>query len=423
MRFEVESIGALKKRIIVEIPAETVSSEIEAAYGKLKSQVRMDGFRKGKVPRSVLERYYKDHVIYDVTTKLINDSFNRALSENEIIPVSEPEVEAEPLAAGSVFKYTATVEIRPEVEVKGYEGMKIEKEKVSVSDNMVDERIEALRRQNLTLKDVERSLRDGDTAIIDFEGFMDGVPFEGGKGEGVPLKIGSGRFIPGFEEQLVGMSAGDEREISVKFPSDYSHKDFAGKDAAFRVRLNGIKEEILPDDDDEFAKDLGYGTLDELRAHIRSDMEREKEAEAKGKMKDRIIDTLIEGNPFEAPQSMVKKQKDFLIDDLRKKYGRAGLEIDKEIEKGEAADNLEKAALKQVKGAMIISEIAKKEGIKVGEAEVNEKLGSIAAEHHVDLAALRSYYEKNKLLEPLRRQILEDKVFDAVISKANVVEI
>jgi trigger factor len=423
MQFSVESIGSVKKRISVEIPAETVDSEIEAAYGKLKSEVRMDGFRKGKVPRSILERYYKGKVEYDVASKLINESFNKAVSEEGLFPISEPEVEADLISPGNVFKYTATVEIRPEITVKGYEGLRIEREKVSVTDAMVDKRIEALRRQNLTLNDVERPLRDGDTAIIDFEGFMDGVPFKGGKGEGVPLKIGSGRFIPGFEEQLVGMSAGDEKEISVKFPEDYHHKDYAGKDATFGVRLKGVKEEVLPAVDDELAKDIGLGSLNDIRDYVRKGIEREEEAKVKAKMREQVIDALIEANPFEVPQSMVKKQKDYLISDLKNRYGRSGVDIEKEIEKGGSlAGDLEERALGQVKTALILAEVAKKEGLRVTEGELDERLISMAVEARMDAATLRSYYEKGKLLDALRREILDDKVFDLILSKANVIE-
>jgi len=423
MRFDVESIGEVKRKISVEIPAEDVVSEIEAVYDRLKNQVKMDGFRKGKVPRSLLERYYKDQVEYDVTSKIINDSFNTALSEKAISPVSEPEIEAELFIPGSPFKYTATVEIRPEIELRGYEGLRIEKGKISVTDKMVEERVEALRRKNLTLSDVDRPLRDGDTAVIDFEGFMAGVPFEGGKGEGAPLKIGGGRFIPGFEEQLVGMSNGEEREISVKFPSDYNHKEFAGKDATFKVKLKGVKEEILPSVDDEFAKDLGFGTVDELKAIVRKGMERDEEAKIKAGMKEDVMDLLIEGNSFEVPPSMVKKQKDYLMEDIKKKYGKSGVDIDKEIEKGGGlADDLEKRALKQVKGALILMEIAKKEGLRVTDGELEERFNSMAAEAHVDVAALRGYYEKNKLTDAVRREILDDKIFDLVISRAEVVE-
>lgn len=424
MKFEVESIGTVKKKISVEIPAETVKTEVEAAYGRLKNQVKMDGFRKGKVPRTILERYYKDKVEYDVTSKLINDSFNAVLSEKKIFPVSEPDVDADRLSLENAFKYTATVEIRPEVDVKGYEGLKIEKEKVSVSDAMIDERIEALRKQNLTLKDVERPLKDGDTAMIDFEGFMDGVPFEGGKGEGVPLRIGSGRFIPGFEEQLVGMSAGDEKEISVKFPADYNHKVFAGKDATFKVKLNGVREEILPVLDDEFAKDLGLESLVALKDQVKKGMEKDEEARIKAKMREQAVEALIEANPFEVPQSMVKKQKDYLIEDLKKRYGKSGVDIDQEIaEGGGLTDDLEKKALVQVKAAIILMEIAKKEGLKVTDGDLNERLNAVAVEARVDVATVRSYYEKNNILDAVRREILDDKIFDLVIGKAKVVEV
>lgn len=419
MKFEVENIGAVKKKISVEVLAETVHSEIEAAYSKLKNQVRIDGFRKGKVPRTVLERYYKGHVEYDVVSKLINDSFNKVLSEKDIFPVSEPEVEPESFTPGMAFKFTATVEVRPDVEVKSYDGLKIKKEKVTVTDAMVDERVDALRKQNLTLNDVNRPLKDGDTAVIDFEGFIEGVPFKGGKGEAVPLKIGGRTFIPGFEEQLIGLSSGDEKDIKVRFPDDYGHKEFAGKDATFKVRVKGVKEEILPIVDDEFAKDLGFETLDKLKVQVKNGIQKDEEARIKAKMREQAMDALIQCNQFDVPQSMVKKQKDFLLGELKKKYDRAGLEIDKEIEQGGGlADDLEKRAVEQVKGALILMEIAKKEGLKVTGSELDERLNSIATDANIDVATVKSYYEKNKLMDLLRREILDDKIFDLVISRS-----
>ena len=417
MRFEVESIGAVKRKISVEVSAETVNSEIEAAYSKLKNQVKIDGFRKGKVPRSILERYYKGHVEDDVANKLINDGFNKVLSERDIYPVSEPEVEPEPFVPGSAFKFTATIEVRPEVGIKGYDGLKIKKEKVSVTDKMVEEGIDAIRKQRMTLNDVDRPLKDGDTAIIDFEGFMKGAPFKGGKGEGVPLNIGGGKFIPGFEEQLVGLSAGDDKEIRVKFPEDYGHKEFAGKDATFKVRVKGVKEEILPAADDEFAKDLGFETLDKLRAKVRDGIEKEEEARIKAKTREQVMDALIEGNQFDVPQSMVMKQEEFLMEELKKRYGRERLEPDNEVKK-----DLKKRALDQVKAALILIEIAKKEGLKVTDSDLDERFNSMAAETNIDVAEVRSYYEKNKLMEAIRREILDDKIFDLVISRAVVTE-
>ncbi|MEK6725942.1 MAG: trigger factor [Deltaproteobacteria bacterium] len=423
MRFEVENIGAVKRKISVEVPAETVNSEIEAAYSKLKNQVKIDGFRKGKVPRSILERYYKGHVEYDVASKLINDGFNKVLSERDIYPVSEPEVEPEPFVAGSAFKFTATVEVRPEVGIKGYDGLKIMKEKVSVTDKMVDESIDAIRKQRMTLNDVDGPLKNGDTAIIDFEGFINGAPFKGGKGEAAPLKIGDGKFIPGFEEQLVGLSVGADKELRVRFPDDYGHKEFAGKDATFKVRVKGVKEEILPAADDEFAKDLGFETLDKLKAKVRDGIEKDEEARIKAKMREQVMDSLIATNQFDVPQSMVSKQRDFLLEELKKKYKRAGREIDKEIQQGPAlAEDLEKRALQQVKGAMILMEIANKEGLKVTDSDLDERFSYMAAETNIDVAEVKSYYEKNKLMDAIRREILDDKIFDFVTSRANVVE-
>lgn len=423
MRFDVENVGSVKRKISVEVSAETVKSEIETAYSKLKNQVKIDGFRKGKVPRSILERYYKGQVEYDVASKLINDGFNKALSETEIVPVADPEVEPEPFVAGSAFKFTATVEVRPDVEVKGYDGIEIKKEKVNVTEIMVDDRINAIRKQGMTLNDVERPLKNGDTAILDFEGFMDGAPFKGGKGEGVPLRLGDGKFIPGFEEQIYGLSCGEEKEIKVRFPDDYAHKEYAGKDATFKINVKGIKEEILPVLDDEYAKDLGIETLDKLRAKVREAIEKEEDARIKADMREQAMAYLVGANQFDVPQSMVNKQRDFLIEELKKKYKQAGLELNKDLQQGEVmAGDLENRALLQVKGAMILTEIARKEDLKVTDSDLTERLKSIATDANMDVDTVKGYYEKNKLMDAIRREILDDKLFDIIVSRAKVVE-
>ncbi|MEK7850338.1 MAG: trigger factor [Deltaproteobacteria bacterium] len=424
MRFDVENISAVKKKISVEVPAERVVSEIEAAYGRLKNQVKMDGFRKGKIPRTVLERYYHGQVNYEVLSKLINESYKRVLSEHGIVPVSDPEIDAQPIAAGTPFKYSVTVEVQPEMEITGYEGLKIEKERVSILDSMVNEKIEELRKRHATLEDVERPLGSGDTGLIDFEGVIDGTPFKGGKAQDMLIKIGSGRLIPGFEEQLVGMSAGEEKDINVRFPEDYNHKEFAGKDATFRVKLKEVKLEILPSVDDEFAKDLNFSTLDELKAEVRKGMEKEAAIVARNKMRVQAVNALIEKNPLDVPRAMLEKHKESLLGDLKKKYTGAGIDFDAEAEKNSGImDNIEKTALAQIKGVQILMTIARKEGIKVGDNELEERLRTMAEEFNADVAAMKGYYEKNKLMDTLRREILEDKVYDFIISKANVVEV
>lgn len=424
MRFDVENISAVKKKINVEIPAERVVSEIEAAYGKLKNQVKMDGFRKGKVPRPVLERYYQGQVNYDVLSKLINESYKRVLSEHGIVPVADPEIDAQPITAGTPFKYSVTVEVQPEMEITGYEGLKIEKERASIPDSMVNEKIEELRKRHATLEDVERPLGPGDTGLIDFEGVIDGTPFKGGKAQDMLLKIGSGRLIPGFEEQLVGMSAGEEKDINVRFPEDYNHKEFAGKDATFRVKLKEVKLEILPSVDDEFAKDLNFSTLDELKAEVRRGMEKEAALAVRNKMRVQALNALIEKNPLDVPREMLEKHKESLLEDLKKKYAGAGIGFDAEAEKNSGImDSIEKTALAQIKGVQILMTIARKEGIKVGDNEIEERFKSMAEEFNADIAAMKGYYEKNKLMDVLRREILEDKVYDFIISKASVVEV
>lgn len=424
MRFDVENISDVKKKINVEIPAEKVASEIEAAYGKLKNQVKMDGFRKGKVPRPVLERYYQGQVNYDVLSKLINESYKRVLSEHGIVPVADPEIDAQPIMAGTPFKYSVTVEIRPEMEIASYDGMKIEKEKVSISDSMVNEKVEEIRKKHATLEDAEGPLEPGRTGLIDFEGIMDGVPFKGGKAQDMLLKIGSGRFIPGFEEQLIGMSVGEEKEINVRFPEDYSNKELAGKEATFRVKLKGVKLEILPAIDDEFAKDLSFSTLDELKADVRKGMEREVALVARNKMRVQVITALIEKNPFDVPREMLERHKERLLEDLKKKYTGTGIDVGAVLEKDSSImDNIEKTALAQIKGVQLLMTIARKEGIKVGDSEVEERLKSMAEEFNVDIADLKEYYAKNKLMDVLKREILEDKVYDFIIGKANVVEV
>ena len=278
MNVTVEELSSIKKKLIVEIAAEQVSTEIEKAYLKIAKTVTVKGFRKGKVPRRLLEQQYAPRMENDVVGSLINDSLYKAMIENKINPVSQPQVVESPkLESGNPFVYEAEVEIRPEVVAKDYTGLKLEKEKFEFDEAVVDERLQQLIESRSSLEvSTRKKSREGDTVIIDFEGLIDETAFENGTAKDYQLELGTGSFIPGFEEQIIGMKREEEREVEVSFPENYGAKELAGKAAKFKVVLNEITEKVAHKANDDLAKEVGFDIIEDLKARIRDDSKREQ---------------------------------------------------------------------------------------------------------------------------------------------------
>ena len=317
MSLQVEKLEKNMAKLTIEASAEDLEKAIEQAYQKQKKQISIPGFRKGKVPRQMVDKMYGKEVFYeDAANALIPDAYDKALEECEEDIVSSPKIEVTQIEAGKTFIFTATVALKPEVKLGKYKGVKVDKIDTTVTDEEVDAEINKEREnnaRNITVED--RPVKDGDMTTLDFEGFVDGVAFEGGKGENYPLTIGSGAFIPGFEEQLVGAEIGKEVEVKVTFPEDYQAENLKGKDAVFKCTIKEIKEKQLPELDDEFASEVSeFETLAEYKEDIKKNLTEKKEKDAKNAKEDAAIQAAVEASEMEIPEAMLETQQRQMVD-------------------------------------------------------------------------------------------------------------
>src|SRR5512139_1312123 len=328
MKTSVEEISSIKKKVLIEIPEDQVNKEVESFYKDLGKKAKIKGFRPGKVPRNILERYFKDYVKAEVVQKLIQDTYPQALSEIDLQPVSPPVIDPGEFEGGKSFQYSAVIEVKPDLKLEGYTGLKIEGKKEEVKDEEVEARLKSLQNLHANLKTISeaRPIQAGDFVIVDYEASIGGKPLEGGKAIDFTLEVGSGQFIPALEEKLIGLKPEEEKEIEVSFHQDYGYQKWAGKTISFHVKIKEIKEKILPPLDDEFAKDLGdYSSFEELKAKLKGEIEKEKELALERQLKDQLIDQLLEANPFEVPESLVEEQAKALVSDTKLKLAAQGV--------------------------------------------------------------------------------------------------
>lgn len=428
MQIKVESLSKVKKRISFEIPAARVSSEIEKVYDQIRKRAAIKGFRKGKAPQSILEKHYSDMMEEDVLKNLVNDTYFNVLRDERIFPVSHPVIESDALKKGESFKYSATVEVFPEVEVKDYVGLEVKREKYLLDEAVIAKRLQEMQESMAQMKPVDenRAAATGDFVTLDFKGFVDGVPFEHGDAEDFQLELGSGRFIPGFEEQLVGMKVGDEGEVKVIFPTEYGSKELAGKEATFAVKIKELKVKELPSLDDEFAKQFGeFDTLEQLQAKLVEYHEKQQKERIEGDVRERLVKALIERNELEVPEALVERQLHLMLENTKKRlaFQRLTLEMMGLDEKSYLEQFRETAEI-QVKGSLLLEALAGQEGITVAEQEIEEKYRQIAAENSQDVAGVKKYYDEHEAArENLVAQLKEDKVVELLLGKAKVTEV
>ncbi|HYA91739.1 MAG TPA: trigger factor [Thermodesulfobacteriota bacterium] len=424
MKASVEEISSIKRKISVEIPEDQVVKEVDSFYKDLGKKAKIKGFRPGKVPRNILERYFKDYVKAEVIQKLIEESYPKALSETELQPVSPPAIDPGAFEGGKPFQYSALVEIKPDIKLEGYAGLKLEGKKEEVTDEEVAQRMKALQNLHANLSTISevRPIQAGDYVIVDYEAKVDGKPLEGGKAVDFTVEVGSGQFIPTFEEKLIGLRVEEEKEIEVSFPADYGYQKWAGKTVSFHVKTKEIKAKILPPLDDEFAKDLGdYSSLDELRAKLKGEIEKEKALALEQQLKDQAVNQLLEANPFEVPESLVEEQAKAMVSDTKLRLAAQGvvlknLGVSEEKLQGDYRD----MAQKQVKTFLILEKIANQEGITVTDEEADHRLKEISERMRQPFEKVKGYYEKNGLLPEVKAGILRDKTLNFLLEKANV---
>jgi trigger factor len=424
MKVTVEELSAVKKKVNVEIPEEEVRGEIDSFYKDLGKKAKVKGFRPGKVPRSILERYFKDYAKGEVTQKLIQDSVPNAFTEASINPVSLPAIEPGELEAGKPFSYSATIDVKPEFTIQEYAGLKIEGKKEEVKEEEVENRLKNLQNLHANLKTISepRPVQKGDYVVLDYEGRMDGKPLEEGKALDVAVEVGTGRFIPELEEKLVGILPDQEKEIEVSFPAEYGYEKWAGKTIFFHVKIKEIKEKILPVLDDEFAKDLGdYASLEELKGKMRDDIAKAKETALERQLKDQIVDRLIEANPFEIPESLVEEQAKALVSEMKMRLASQGMDLQHlGVTEEKLHEDYRPAAEKQVRTYLVLEKIAEKEGVTATDEEVEKRLQEISEKSRQKLEAIKAYYEKNGLLPEVRAGILNEKILDLLLQRAEI---
>jgi trigger factor len=428
MQVKVESLSKIKKKINFEIPAERVGLEIDKAYEEIRKRASVKGFRKGKVPRAYIEKNFIAMMEQDVLKSLVNDTYFKALLDEKLFPVAHPVIESDDLIKGESFKYSATVEVYPEVKVTDYAGLEVVKEQYVEDKEIVERRLREMQENMAQLKPAEegRPAAQGDFLLIDFKGFIDGVPFENGAAVDYNLELGAGRFIPGFEEQIIGQKCREEKNITVTFPESYASKDLAGKEATFSVTIKEIKTKELPPLDDELAKVFGeFETLAQLRARIAEVHEKNEKDRIETDLRDRTIKALIGKNPLEIPEALVQKQLQIMLDGTKKRLDRDKLSLEMiGLDDAGYRERYRETAATQVKGALLLDALAAQEEIKIEDNELDESIRETAEQRNQPLENLKQYYEQNEnARENLRDQLKENKVFAFLLEKAVIKEV
>ena len=422
MSVQVEKLEKNMAKLTVEVPAEEVEKALQAAYMKEKNKISIPGFRKGKVPRAMIEKMYGAAVFYEEAANiLIQDNYAAAMEESKEDIVSRPTIDIVQIESGKPFIFTAEVAVRPEVTLGKYKGVQVTKIDTTVTDEEVESALEKEQQKNSrTVTVTDRPVANGDTAVIDFEGFVDGVAFEGGKGENHPLEIGSHSFIDTFEDQLVGHNTGDEVEVNVTFPEKYQAADLAGKPAVFKVKINEIKTKELPELNDEFASEVSeFDTLAEYKEDLRKHLEVEKENEAKRTKEDEALKKIIDKSTMELPEAMIDTQCENMINEFAQRIAQSGLSMEQYMQfSGMTIDGLKEQvrpeAETRIKSSLVLEQIAKEENIEVSEDEINAEVEKMAAQYGMEADKLKEYLGDAEK-ESIKRDLSVTKAVDLIM--------
>ncbi|WP_416827559.1 trigger factor [Ectobacillus polymachus] len=384
--------------LTIEVEAEEVKKGLDAAFKKVVTKVNVPGFRKGKVPRVMFEQRFGVESLYqDALDILVPEAYSKAIDETGIFPVAQPEIDVEQIEKGKALIFTAKVTVKPEVKLGEYKGFELEKLDATVTDEDVANELKGLQEKQaeLVLKE-EGTVEKGDTAVIDFEGFLNEVPFEGGKGENYSLEIGSGSFIPGFEDQVVGMQTGEEKEINVTFPEEYHAADLAGKPVVFKVKVHEIKTKELPALDDEFAKDVNeeVETLDELKAKLRSDLEEKKKVESENKLRNDAIEKAVEHAEVDIPEAMLETELHNMIHEFEHRIESQGMNLDlyyqfTGTDEAKLKEQMKDDALARVKTNLVLEAVIKAENVEVSDEDVEAEIAKMAEMYKMPVDAVK----------------------------------
>lgn len=426
MSFKVEQLEEKNMvKLVIEASAEEFEAGLNAAYNKNKNKISVPGFRKGKAPRKMIEQLYGSQIFFeDAANEIIPDAYADAAKESGLDIVSQPKVSIEQLEAGKPFIFAAEVAVRPEVELGEYKGVEVTKAYAEVTDADVEEELKKVQDQNSRTVSVEdRAVKDGDMTVIDFEGFIDGEAFEGGKGENYPLTIGSHSFIDTFEEQMIGMNIGEEKELNVTFPEDYHAENLKGKPATFKVTVKEIKEKQLPELDDDFAQDVSdFDTLAEYKDDLKKKIAERKESEAKAKKESEAIEKVVEAAKMDIPQAMIDTQVNRMLEDFAMRLQQQGLSVEQYFQyTGMTADKImeemKPEAVKRIKNSLVLEAVAKAENIEVSEEEFEAELQKMADMYKMEIEKIKEFMQDAEAKQ-MKDDIAIQKAVELIVSSA-----
>lgn len=419
MQVSVETISGLERRMTVGIPADRIESEVNKRLQQTASRAKVDGFRPGKVPMSVIRKRFGGSARQEVMGEMIQSSFYEAVMQEKLNPAGMPSVEPKDPAEGKDFEYIATFEVYPEVTLGDFSAIKVERVESEVTDADLDKMLDILRGQNKRFDEVERAAENGDQLKVDFVGKVDGEPFQGGTASNTQIELGSGRMIPGFEDGLVGAKAGDSVVLKVTFPEDYQNLELAGKDAEFDVIVHSVSAAVLPDLNDEFFAKFGVeeGGIDAFRSEVRKNMERELRQAIKTKVKTQVMDGLLETNSIEVPKALVATEIDRLRAQAVQQFGGANIKPEQL-----PAELFEEQAKRRVSLGLIVAEVVKQHEIKPDTDRVRAMVEDLASAYQEPEQVVNWYYQNEQQLAEIQSVVLEEQVVDTVLQKAQVTD-
>jgi trigger factor len=409
----VEDVNALTKKITITLPKDGVQKKLEKAYGKLQRETKIKGFRRGKVPRTVIVRNYQGQVQAEIGEKLVQDSYFDAIEQEKIDPVVHPDISEPVFNEDGTFTYIANIDIRPEFELGEYKGIEVEKVDSEVSDAAVEVEIEELRREMAPLRNADRPVEVGDVIVVDFEGYHNNKAMKEVKNENYSVDVGAGKLSPEFEEKLVGMKQGEDARHEVDFPAEYVNPVLAGKKVEFRVQVKEVKERVLPELNDEFAKDVDekFSTIADLTASVRETLQVEKDKRAEGDTTDRVMLKLLESHKFDVPERLVRFEVEEMIKNTEKQLEQQGMNLESAgINRDDLAKQSEETAEKRVRGDFILKKIADTEDIKVKDEDMDRAFQRIGDQYNMTVSKVKEFFQSRDDLLPFMNEILNEKI-------------
>lgn len=428
MKSNVEKVTSLQRKLSVAVPVGDIQHSFEKVYKDIQQEVTIKGFRKGKAPLNTIKSLYQTRVKQDVIQDLIQKHYAQALLEHKLQPVSYPEFEFDDLSEDKEFKFSAIFDIRPEIKLKKYENLTVEKEKLEFSDSKVDEVINNILNSRATFEAIteSRPAKLGDFSMIDFEGVVEGAPLENGAGVNQQLELGSKQFIEGFEEGIVGMTIGEEKTLNLHFPTPYHAKDLEGKAVTFKVKLNELKAKVLPELNDEFIKTTGsgVGSVEEFKKVVRNDLEGTEIKRIDDAFKNRLLKALVKENPVDVPASLMKDQKNMLIEDFKKRMAQQQMDeatLTEYIAKWDS--DFANTASEMIQSSFLIDAIGQKHDLICKKDDLDRKFSEFAAQTGIDEARIREFYAKEDTLSRLTYQITEENVIKKIMETVKIKEV